>query len=138
METQKTQQPPGVFIASLDTVEYHNSLHAESGFLIPSRRRIFLLPLSIFLRKHSCLAPAFNTRIETLQSSGLIQLWSRMYRKMSFYHQAKQNEPKQLSFEQVGGIYIIAAYLYAISLFVFFVELLSLQMRFLRILFKHL
>lgn len=138
METQKTQQPPGVFIGTSDIVGFHNTEHHKNGILIPSRRRIFLLPLAIFFRKYSCLVPVFNKNIEMLHTGGLIDVWTKVYQKMPMPRREKHLEPKQLSIEQVGGIYIIAAYAYALCLFVFFGELISQRIQWLRVLFQYL
>lgn len=138
LEAQKTQQPPGVYVGGLDIVGYHNRLHHNSGVLTPSRRRIFLFPVSMFFRKYSCLVPAFNKHIDMLHTGGLIQLWSKVYQTIPLPQKEKHVEPKRLAFEQVGGIYIIAAYLYAFCLFVFLVELLSLKVRCLRTMFQYL
>lgn len=138
MNTQKTQQPPGVLIGTLDMVEYNNILHYKKGILMPSKRRIYLSPLAIFFQKYSCLVPTFNKYIEMLHTGGFIQIWSRIYQKLSLRHLDKHLAPKQISIEQIGGIYIITTYAYAICLLVFFVELLSLKIKFLQNLFKYL
>lgn len=138
MNTQKTQHPPGVFIGTLDIVEYHNILHYKKGILIPSKRRIYLLPLAIFFQKYSFLMLNFNKYIEMLHTGGFIQIWSKIYQKMSLRHRDKHLAPKQISIEQIGGIYIIATCAYAICLLVFFVELLSLKIKFLQTLFRYL
>lgn len=138
MTTQKTQQPPGVLVGTTDIVGYYSSLHYQNGILIPSRRRIYLLPIAVFFRKYSCLMPTFDKQIEMLHTSGLIHMYSQIYQRLSLRHRGKHTEPKQLSMEQVGGIYIIGACAISLCLLVFFIELISLKIRCLRILFKYL
>lgn len=139
METQKTQNPPGVFIGAADTVGFHNNLHHKTGILIPAKQRIFLLPIVFFFEKYSCLTPAFSSKIELLNSGGLIQLWRRIYQRMPVTHrEEKDTEPRQLSLEQVGGIFVIAAWAYGVCLVVFLIELLSMRIRCLQVLFRYL
>lgn len=138
LEAQKTQTSPGILVGTMDILGYHNSLHHKSGILIPARRRIFLLSLAIFFRKYSCLVPIFNQQIEKLHSGGFTQIWSKVYQKLPLRNDDTHFEPKQLSMEQLGGIFIIAAYAYAFCLFVFCVELISIKIRCLRVLFQYL
>lgn len=137
MTSQKTQQPPGVFVGTIDMVGYHNTLYHKNGVLVPSKRRIYLLPLGIFFQKYSCLMPPFNKYIEMLHTGGFIQMWSKIYQTIYLPHQLKHSVPRKISIEQVSGIYIIALYASAFCLLVFLVELLSLKIRWLQIVFKY-
>lgn len=80
---------------------------------------------SVFVfRKKSMLTREFNDQFLRLQEFGLPELWKK---KRIDVHQvkAKKTEPTKLDLDSVLAAFQICAVLYAISFFVFILELIS-------------
>ncbi|XP_055325489.1 uncharacterized protein LOC129579433 [Sitodiplosis mosellana] len=138
LEELKKPQFHGAFVTTNDIIGYHNLLYFKTGTIRPSKQRIFLLPLSIFMEKHSCLESIINQQIELFTSNGLIEKWSNVYReKLIIARKRPRHQPKKLKLVEVSGAYIIMAYLYGVSLLLFIGEICSARVRYLRTLFDH-
>lgn len=138
LEARKNRLFRGSLVASIDTIGFHNLQFHKTGLTKPSKERLFLLPLSILFRKHSCLVPAIDHQIELLNSNGLIEKWSKSYRDKYFNGKIQmRKEPKTLTFIEISGIYIFCTFLFAISIILFIAEVISMKIRYLGKLFMH-
>lgn len=126
------------FVTTSDVIGYHNHRFHKTGTVRPSRERLFLLPLSIFMQKHSCLEPIINHQIELFSMNGLIEKWCNMYRERLIIARKRPREPpKRLKFVEISGAYQLCAFLYGLSMMLFTVEVISARVRYLRKLFVH-
>lgn len=138
METVKRHRFHGSFVTSLDHIGYHNLQHFKTGTIRPSRSRIFLLPLSIFMQKHSCLEPIINQQIELFRSNGLIEKWSSVYReKLIAARKRLRQPPQKLKFIEISGAYQLCIGLYGMSAMLFIGEKIAVKVRYLHKLFEH-
>lgn len=138
MEALKSPRFRGSFVTTLDIIGYHNLLFFKTGTIRPSKERIFLLPLSIFMQKHSCLESIINQQIELFSSNGLIEKWSNVYReKLIIGRKRPSQQPKKLKFVEVSGAYQLCTFLYGMSTIIFIVEVFSAKIRYLLMLFDH-
>lgn len=128
----------GSFVTTLDIIGYHNQLFHKSGTIRPSKERLFLLPLSIFMQKHSCLESTINHQIESFSMNGLIEKWGNVYReKLIIARKRPREPPKKLKLIEVSGAYQLCAFLYGLSALLFTAEVISVKVRYLRRLFDH-
>lgn len=138
MEAVKRPQFGGAYVTTLDYIGYHNMKFFKTGTIRPSDSRIFLLPLSIFMPKHSCLEVVINQQIELFTSNGLIEKWSSVYRQKLFTSRKRPTQsPKKLKFVEVSGAYQLCTFLYGVSAMLFIGEIISVKVRYLRKLFDH-
>lgn len=138
MEELKKPQFHGTFVTTLDIIGYHNMRSFKTGMIRPSKQRIFLLPLSIFMEKHSCLEPIINHHVELFASNGLIEKWSNVYReKLIIARKRPRQPPKKLKLVEVSGAYQLCTFFYGVSAMLFIVEIISVRVRYLRRLFDH-
>lgn len=124
----------GVFVVAVDTMAAYNRKHRQNGTISMAKDRIFLLPVSIFFTRSSCLEPAFNDQLQKYISSGLFSSWTKQFidHKYSKEIRKTSNEPEKLSVHQITGILIILFAVYGISILVFIIELLSVKYHLIR------
>lgn len=133
MERIKNPDFHGSFVTTEDFIGWQNS-----SAIRRSKERIFLLPLSMFMEKHSCLETTINHQIELLTSNGLIEKWSNIYReKFMITRKRPKQPPKKLRFGEVSGAYELCTFLYGMSTILFIGEIVSVKVRYLRKLFDH-
>lgn len=138
MEALKKPGIHGTFVTTLDIIGYHNQLSYQTGMIRASKERLFLLPLSIFLPKHSCLEAIINTQIELFAMNGLIEKWSKIYRdKLTIAQKRPRDPPKKLKLIEISGAYQLCAFLYGMSALIFIAEVVSVKVHYLRKLFDH-
>lgn len=114
----------GAYLANSERVDYFNALNKRKVKILKTKEYIRLLPFCMYYRKHSCLIQPFDQEILAFTSSGLIDLWAKKFRK-SLQNKSDKNEPKPLSLKQIVGVIIMCSYLFAASLIIFILELLS-------------
>lgn len=121
----------GVFLTSAEGLAAYNRKHFKRGTISMAKERLFLLPLSIFFTRNSCLEPAFNNEIYKYTSSGLIFIWSKIYIDPKYVRERRINkildDPEKLSVDQITGIIIIWCVMYGISFSVFCLEIVSVK-----------
>lgn len=135
IEALKKHRLRGSLVTSLDYIGYHNLQHFKTGTIRPSRSRIFLLPLSMFMQKHSYFESIINRQIERFSSSGLIEKWSSVYRETA--RKQQRQPPKKLKFIEISGAYELCIGLYGVSTMLFIGEKIAVKVRYLHKLFDH-
>lgn len=118
-------------MTTADIIALFNLHNYKQGNILQSEKRVFMLPLSIYFRKHSCLQRAFDRQIGKYTANGLISTWAKLFRPPK-YKKTNKNPIIQMSFGQVNGIFIISLILYAFSVIIFLFELASLKIKFIR------
>lgn len=109
-------------------LSYYNLQHARDGQALTTvRKRFCLMPLSIYLRRHSYLTRPINEQILNLFANGLILSWSKIFVNDRFLRPEKMktllHEPRRLSMLQIEGAFQICGCLYCIAFLVFLLEL---------------
>lgn len=121
----------GVFLAAAEAMAAFNRKHIVNGTISITKERIFLLPVSIFFTRSSCLEPAFNDQILKFTSSGLIFTWEKMFIDSKYLREKRQSErrsePEKLAVHQITGLLIILFMMHAISISIFIMEILSVK-----------
>lgn len=112
-------------MTSLEAIGYHNLRYYRSGVLYPSKERVFLLQLSIFFQKHSCLVPVINEQINLMASSGLILKWTDFYLGNKYLYKQKQQPAKKLTLHEISGVFLLCLIFYVFSVIVFIGEMIS-------------
>lgn len=116
-----------MFLSTEAVISYFNRYH-KNETVRASRERLFLLPLCILFKKHSCLTENVNDQINIYKSSGLLQNWINKYLQARYlilkpdYHRMG-NQP--LDMAQLFGIFMLGFILLTLSCVVFFFEILS-------------
>lgn len=107
-------------------IDYFNFIHFKHGNYYPSTTDdIFLLPITIFLRKSSYFRNAINEEIEIYMASGLINHWIQVFAEKKNADLIKINsEPKKLTVDELLGGFEICLMFYGISLVVLFFEII--------------
>lgn len=66
-----------VFFSTIDQLSTYN---ANNGLQIkPLKERLYLVALSLFVRKESCLIQNFDTQLQRFADSGMLTLWRRKF-----------------------------------------------------------
>lgn len=120
------------------TASYYNMRHKRRTVMI-SRERLFVVPFSIYLRKHSCLTPPINEQLNRYMVSGLLKNWLSNYYDESVMRitvdPGMQTDFQPLHLSQVAGAFQICGYMLVVSVTVLGLELLALRCRQLRLVF---
>lgn len=111
----------GVYVQLKNIVDYDNFLNFRKPKILTTKDYINMYPIWMWVRKLSCLKLAFDQQISALHSSGLVQHWQTFY--MKTVKDIDDKEPEELKIDQFTGIITISATLYALSVFVFVIEL---------------
>lgn len=119
----------GVIIIRDISALYHNTIlnRDSNNFISISKEKISTTLLVFYLRKHSCLTAAFNKHLLKMISSGLIGRSVKEYRDMKYLYVRRDKAPKVLLLDQVVGVFLLCFGLYAIALFVFLLEMVSIR-----------
>lgn len=129
----------GAFLAAKDVIVYYNRKHWKRGTISISKDRIFLLPISIYFKKNTCLSTAFNEQIHKYTNGGLINTWADIFISEYSRRVKRRNldlsAPEKLSLDQISGIIIICVVMYAFSGFVLGMEILSTKYKWIRVIF---
>lgn len=121
----------GVFLTSIEGMAAFNRGHIANGTISITKERVFLLPVSVFFTRSSCLEPVFNEEIHKFSSSGLLFTWAKKFIDLKYVRETRKRDrnsgPRKLSVHQITGILIILFAMHGISLLVFIIELLSIK-----------
>lgn len=138
LEALKSREFHGSYVTTRDVIGYHNQLFFQTGTLRPSKERILLLPLSIFVNKHSCLESIINHQIERFTSNGMIERWCNFYQEnLMIARKQTRQQPKKLKFIEISGALKLCIILYGVCTMLFITEVISVKVRYLRKLFDH-
>lgn len=124
---------------------YYN-MHHKNRTVLVSREHLFLVPFSVYLRKHSCLLAPINQQINLYIGSGLLKTWlthyhdERMMRMivnpaLQSSHDGGDGGHRALHMEEVSGVFQICAYMLVFSALVLGMELAAVRCNRLRRLF---
>lgn len=124
----------GAFFTSDLRIAYYNRKHRDK-MVLSTIDTIYMLPVTIYFLKQSCLVEAVNREISSLTSSGLISYWVRFYMNprfagLKFVQEA--NASDALHLDQFYGILQICCGLYLVAIGVFLGELLAKRFGFLK------
>lgn len=132
----------GAFLLSSAAIAAFNQINHMNGTISITKDRLFLLPVSIFFPKGSCLEPSFNEQLNKYISSGLLHNWLKIFIDMKYAREKKresqESQPEPMSMHQITGILIIMLVINGISVLVFILELLSNKFRMLQKIFERL
>lgn len=93
--------------------------------ILMSKEYMQMMTYTIFFQKNSWLKNSFDHQILNLQCSGLIQHWEKLFTRT--IKDIEENEPKKLRVDQFIGIIEICSALYALSVLIFIMELMTLK-----------
>lgn len=116
-----------VLQTTAETVTSFNNLHYRDEPILRTKQRLFFMAYTIYFQKNSCLVRTFNMEIEKLLTHGLISSWVSSFIETKSTIISSASVAKPLNVRQFGGIFIISIILYAISIFVFILEIMSVR-----------
>lgn len=115
----------GVYLTHGRAISFENMQSLRQQKILRTREHMQMLPMSILLRKHSCLRRSFDYHVSAFQTSGLIDHWEDMY--PDAVKIIPDKNPKKLKIGQIVGVIEVCAVLYTISLLIFIFELITLK-----------
>lgn len=125
VDNLRNEEFRGVYLSSRNAISYQNLQHSRQPKILKTRKHMQMLPMSLLLRKHSCLKRSFDHQVSAFQSSGLIEHWEEIFPESC--RDIEDKKPKKLKVGQIVGVIEVCAVLYLISLIVFFLELMTLK-----------
>lgn len=137
LEVLRNDSFEGVFLISAEVVAAYNKKHRKSGIISLSKERVFLIPLSIIFKMNSCLEPEFDYQVSKFTGNGLIHLWGRIFIDNKFLREpkTKKDTRDRLSIQQIMGVVVILCVMCTLSFLVFCLELLTLKLKCVRLIF---
>lgn len=127
----------GAYMTASQAIDYFNLVNFPDVNILKTKQYIQMTPVSIHYQKHSCLLKPFDRQISLYKAYGFIEYWSRKY-KHSAVHETVSTEPKTLSFDQISGVLIVCFFLLLASMILFFLELISVYCKRIRMLLDFL
>lgn len=121
----------GVYCQLKNIVDYSNFMNFRKPKLLMTRDYISMYMILMKVRESTCLKIAIDRQIAGLQSSGLVEHWRKSYTKT--VKDTEDKNPINLKLDQFIGIIEICAALYALSLLMFLIELMSSKCKIIRI-----
>lgn len=122
---------------------FYNTVHKNRTVLL-SRERIFIVPVVIYFRKHSCLAMSMDTQIQFYQVAGLLQKWltnfydERVLRMDAEQTGLERGEHRPLRLLQVSGAFQMCAYMLMLAVLILVAEMLAPRCWLVRVLLEAL
>lgn len=116
----------GAFLSTEAGVAYYNKMNRNKSVL-SSVEQLFLVPFSIFFKKHSCLISSVNQQINDYTSSGLLQSWVSHYIDSRFLSKKTDEDtsPKKLAINQLIGAFQLCIFVYGLSICIFLLEVIA-------------
>lgn len=117
----------GAFLSTEAGIAYYNKMH-KNKTVLSTVEQLFLVPFSIFFKKHSCLTAPVNEQINDYTSSGLLHNWVSHFidpRYLSKKTDQQDASPKRLAVNQLIGAFQLCIFMYGFSIFIFFLEIIS-------------
>lgn len=115
----------GVYLTHGRAISYENMLYFRKQKILRTKEHMQMLPMTILLRKYSCLRRSFDFHISALRTSGLIDYWEEIYPDAIKKIEDKKSE--KLKIGQIVGVIEVCGVLYTISLLIFILELMTLK-----------
>lgn len=112
----------GALVAVDIVAAYYNKLYRHSPAVI-SKERILLLPIVIYLRKHSCLRSRMNRHVEKLVSSGILEYWIDRYKDTKYTKIHASRNLQHLNLSQLEGIFFICCVSYCLAFYILLMEI---------------
>lgn len=113
-----------VFLSTIDQLLLYNANNALQ--IRPLRERLFLVNISLFARKQSCLIEYFNTQMERFFDSGMLAKWQRQYIQIDKKGSDMVNNVKeQFSVAQLLFAFQVLAVLYFVAGIVIVLEIFT-------------
>lgn len=110
-------------LTSTDTIAaYYNKYHRDDAVLI-SKERLLMVPIVIYLRKHSCLTLPINRHVEKLINGGIVDHWTERYRDVKYSKKNQMKTPQIMNMSQLAGIFYICCCLYSFAFCVLLLEI---------------
>lgn len=116
------------FSSNLCLLSY-NLEHSEHR-LASTKDRIFMYSPAFFFRKLSPLVTEFNKQLKSLQETGLIDYWIR--NNTDTRKATADIKPTKLKMTSISAIFQLCGAMYAVSIVVFILEILSVRCRYLK------
>lgn len=137
----------GAYLTTEASVAYYNMKHITNNKIVvrPTLDRVLLMvnkgtfkgilisqkwfqPMCIYFRKHSCLTDAFDEQINIYTDSGLMDNWVSQFSQkkyVRFTSTENQRSHQKLQLLQLEGTFRLCLCMTCITIFIFFLELLS-------------
>lgn len=128
-EKLRSREITGVVFSQDAFVNYFNMFNYREGVLRKTKDRIFLMSTVWYFHKHLRLMEAFNNELSLYTQFGLINHWYAKYFDQRFRKESSDNTPKIIEMESIYGIILVWFGCLGFSIFVFFMELLSVRFR---------
>ena len=120
----------GAYLSTRPALAYYNKMNYKANDVILSSDILFVSPLSIYFRKHSCLLAPANTVMYELTSNGLIRSWVSKYVEDKFLHikttkASTYSGFKPLKMNQLRGCFLFCIFLIFVAFIIFILEMVS-------------
>lgn len=109
---------------------FYNTIHKNRTVLL-SRERIFIVPVVLYMRKHSCMVMSVDQQVQFYQVAGLMQKWlTNFYDERALRMDAEQTvlargEHRPLRVLQVSGAFQMCGYMLVLAVLVLVAEMLA-------------
>lgn len=120
----------GAFLSTEAGVAYYNKMNKNKTIL--TSEQLFLVPFSIFFKKHSCLIQSVNEQINDYTSSGLMHNWVSHFIDSRFLSKKTEQQdasPNKLAVNQLTGAFQLCIFVYFLSILIFFLEILAIRIK---------
>lgn len=130
-----------VFGAALDRIVLHNANSTLKLRFLPER--LLLLPVSLYVRKDSCLIDVFEEKILQFSSNGFLSMWRRKFKPTQLTDLDDDGDDDhdddnrivigRFKMIQLVGAFQILFVLHASAVFVLAIELASTKWKWLKV-----
>lgn len=114
----------GAYMAIVQALDYFNFINFPNINVLKTKQDILMTPMCMYHGRHSSLVRPFDEQIGLYKANGLNEKWISIYKTPTF-HQNDNIGPKQLSFDQISGVFIVCSMLLGVSIIFFILELAS-------------
>lgn len=128
-EENRLSQKKAYLMTNFDC-NYFSRKYAKQHYRYASSMNIFRFPVGFLVKKSSYLKPEFDYQIDKHLSSGLIKNWISDSEKVFVPIDSK--EPFNLTVKELSGAFQICIIFYGFGIFVFFIEMLSVKILFVK------
>lgn len=124
----------GAFLGTEASVSYYNKMNPRKAVALTNQ--MYLVPFSMFFKKHSCLTAEVNSQINAYTSSGLLQNWINRFMDKKYFNYLQSNqrdrEHTQLNLDQLWGAVQLCLGSFCMCICIFAMEIASIRYRWIK------
>lgn len=109
---------------------YLNKINSFHNLKFASSKKLFRFPIGFYMKKSSYFKPEFDSNIDKYLSNGLFKYWIGDCETLFTHTPSRQ--PTKLTILELQGAFQICLIFYLFSLFVFFIEMISVKFLFVK------